>query len=109
MVGKENLQADALSRKYNYSLASTKEQDFIPQSINTTEDNNEPRDTSIATNNLSVSSVPEEFIIVSHGCINFKDTNYYYTKCTGHDKSLSHNPSCPYLDDENDEDCDDYN
>jgi len=38
-AGKENLLADALSRKHKYSLDPTEEQDFIPYSIDPTEDN----------------------------------------------------------------------
>jgi len=39
MAGKENMLADALSRKHKYSLDPTEEQDFIPQSIDPTGDN----------------------------------------------------------------------
>jgi len=52
MAGKENLLADALSRKQKYSLDPTEEQDFIPQSIDPTEDKTEPQDSSIITSNL---------------------------------------------------------
>jgi len=38
VAGKENLLADALSRKYKYSLDPTEEQDFIPLSIDPTEE-----------------------------------------------------------------------
>jgi len=58
-VGKENLLVDALSRKHKYSLKPTEEQDFIPPSIYPTEDNTKPHDTSITTNNLHISPVPE--------------------------------------------------
>jgi len=109
-AGKENLLADALSRKHKYSLDPIDEQDFIPQRIDSTEDNTEPQDTSFTTNNLSISPVPEELKMVSRSCINFKHTDCDYNKCAGRDESLGHHPSCPYLDDENDgdyEDCDD--
>jgi len=95
MAGKENLFADTLSRKHKYSLDPSEEQDFIPLIINPTEDNTEPQNTSITTNNLSISAMPEEIIMVSRSCINFKHTNYDYNKCAGHDVSLSHHPSCP--------------
>jgi len=107
-AGKENLLADALSRKHKYSLDPTEEQDFIPQSIDPTEDNSNLQDTSITTNNLSFSPIPEEITMVSRGCINFKHTDCDYNKWTGHDESLGHHPSCPYLDDENDGDYEDY-
>ena len=108
--GKENLLADALSRKLKYSLDPTEEQDVIPHSIDPTEDNTEPQDTSITTNNLSFSPVPEEFTMVSQGSINNKDTDCNYNKYAGGDQSLNHYPFCSYVDDENDgdyEDCDD--
>jgi len=38
-AGKENMLADAISKKHKYSLDPTEEQDFIPQSIDPTEDN----------------------------------------------------------------------
>jgi len=72
-AGKENLFADALSWKHDkYSLNPTKEQGFIPQSIDPTEDNTEPPDPSITTNNLSISLVLEEITMVSCSGINFK-------------------------------------
>jgi len=107
-AGKENLLADALSRKHIYSLDPTEEQDFIPQSINPTEHNSNLLDTSITTNNLSISPISEEITMVSRGCINFKDTDCTYNKCAGREESRGHHPSCPYLDDENDWDYDDY-
>jgi len=58
IAGKENLLADTLSRKHKYSLDPIEEQDFIPQSIDRTEDNTEPQDTSITTNNLFISPIP---------------------------------------------------
>jgi len=107
-AGKENLLADAPSRKHKYSLDPNEDQDFIPQSIDPTEDNTEPQDTSITTNNPSISSIPEEFRMVSRGCINFKHKDYGYNKCVGYDESLGHHHSCPYLDDKNDRDYEDY-
>jgi len=107
-AGKENLLADAPSRKHKYSLDPTEEQDFIPQSIDPTEDNSNLQDTSITTNNLSISPIPEEITMVSRGCINFKHTDCDYNKCAGRDESLGHHPSCPYLNDENDGDYEDY-
>jgi len=73
---KENLLADSLFRKHSYLFNPTEEQDFIPQSIDPTEDNSEPQDSSIITNNISISPVPKEFTIVSCGYINFKHTDY---------------------------------
>jgi len=108
MAGKENLLADALSRKHKDSLDPTEEQDFIPQSIDPTEDNGNLLDSSITTNNLSISSILEEITMVAPGCINFKHTYCDYNKCAGRDESLGHHPSCPYLDDENDGDYEDY-
>jgi len=70
-AGKENLLADALSRKHKYSLDSTEEQDFIPQRIDPTEDNINFQNTSITTNNLSIHPISEEITMVSRGCINF--------------------------------------
>jgi len=107
-AGKENLLADALSRKHKYSFNPTEEQDFIPQSINPTEDNSTLQDTFITTNNLSISPIPQEITMVSRGCINFKHTDCDYNKCAGRGESLGHNPSCPYLEDENDGDYEDY-
>jgi len=107
-VEKENLLADALSRKHKYSLDPIKEQDFIPQSIDPTEDNTEPQDTSITTNNLYISPIPEDFTMVSRSCINFKHTNCDYNKCAARHESLVHHPSCPYLVNENDGDYEDY-
>jgi len=40
--------------------------------------------------------------MVSCGCINFKPIACDYNKCAGHDESLGHYPSCPYLDNGND-------
>jgi len=80
MAGKEKLLLDALFRKHRYSLEPTMEQDFIPKSIDPTEGNTEPQDTSITKNNLSFSPVPERFTIVSQSCINFKDTDHDYNK-----------------------------
>jgi len=57
--GKENILADALSMKHKYALDLTEEKDFIPQRIDPTEDNTEPQNTSITTNNLSISPLPE--------------------------------------------------
>jgi len=108
-AGKENLWADALSRKHKYFLDPNEEQDFIPQSLYHTEDNSNLQDTSITTNNLSISPIPQEITMVSRGCINFRHMDYDYNKCAGRDESLSHHPSCPYLDDENDGDYEDYN
>jgi len=108
-AGKENLLADGLSRKHKYSLDPTEEQYFIPQRINPTEDNTEPQHTSIDSNNLSMIPKPEEITMVSRGCINFKHTDYDYNMYTGRDESIGHHPSCPYLDNENVGDYDDYN
>jgi len=108
-AGKENLLADALSRKHKSSLDPTEEQEFIPQSIDPTEDNNNLQDTSITTNNLSIFPIPEEITMVSCGCINFKHTDCDYNNWAGRDESLSHHPSCPYRDDDNDWDYEDYN
>jgi len=66
-AGKENLLADALSRKHKYYLDPTEEQNFFPQRIDPTEDNSNLQDTSITTNNLSISPIPEEITMVSHG------------------------------------------
>jgi len=107
-AGKENLFTDALSMKHKYSLNPTEEQYFIPQSINPTEDNTEPQETSITTNNLSIPPIPEAFTMVSRGCNNFKHTDSEYNKCAGCDESFGHHPTCPYLDDENDGDYEDY-
>jgi len=107
-AGKENLLADALTRKHKYSLDPTEEQDFIPQSIDPTEDNSDLQDTSITTNNLSISPIPQEITMVSRGCINFKLMDCEYNKCAGRDESLGHYPSYPYLDDENDGDYEHY-
>jgi len=85
MAGKENLLADTLLSKHKYSLYPTEEQDFIPQSIDPTEDDTEPQNTSITTNNLSISPVPEEIGMVSRDCINFKHINCDYNKCAGRD------------------------
>jgi len=101
-AGKENLLADTLSRKHKYCLDPTEEQDFIPQSIDLPEDHTEPQDTSITTNNLSISPVPEEITMVSRACIKFKDTDCDFNKYAGRDKGLGHHLSCPYLNKEND-------
>jgi len=37
-----------------------------------------------------------------------KHTDCDYNKCAGCDESLGHHPSCPYLDDENNGDYEDY-
>jgi len=107
-AGKEHLLVDALSGKDKYSLDPTEEQDFIPQSIDATEDYIEPYDSSIFMNNLSISTVPEEYTIVSRDCITFKQTDCDCNQCTYHDGSFGHHPSCPYLDNENDRDYEDY-
>jgi len=107
-AGTGNLLADALSGKHKYSLDPTEEKDFIPQSIDPTEDNSNLQDTFITTNNLSISPIPEEITMVSHGCINFNQTDCNYNKCAGRNESLSHHLSCPYPDDENDGDYEDY-
>ena len=46
--------------------------------------------------------------MVSRGYNNFKLTDRNYNKWSGRDESLGHYPSCPYLDDENDRDYEDY-
>jgi len=107
-AGKENLLADAQSRKHKYSLNPTEEQDFIPQSIDPTEENSNLLDTSSTNNNLSISPIPQEITMVSRGCINFKHMDCDYNKCAGHNESRGHHPSCPYFDDENDGDYEDY-
>jgi len=107
-AGKENLLADALARKHKYSLVPPEEQDFIPQSIDPTEDSSEFQDTSITTNNVSIVSIPEEITLVSCGCINYKHTKCYYNKRASHDERLGHYPSWTYLDEENDGDYEDY-
>jgi hypothetical protein len=104
---KENLLADALSRKHKFSLIPTSEQDFIPQSIDPTEDNTNPDNTSITINNLSISPSQEDLNMVSRGCINFKLTKCDFNKCAGHEESLGHHLSYPYLDDGNDGDHED--
>jgi hypothetical protein len=90
---------DALSRKHKFSLVLTSEQDFIPQSINPTEDN-----TSITINNLSISSSQKDFNMVSLDSINFKHTNCDFVKCAGREESLGHHLSYLYLDEGNDGD-----
>jgi len=100
--------ADTLSRKHKFTLDLTDDQDFISQSIDPTEDNTEPQDTSITTFDLSVSPIPEESTMVSRACINFNHMDCDYKKCPGCDKSLGHHPSCPYLHDNNDRDYEDY-
>jgi len=107
-AGKENLLADALSRKHKYFLDRAEDQDFIPQSIDPTEDNHNLQDPSINSTNLSISPILEEITMVSHGCINFKHTDCDYNKCAGLDESLGHHPSCPYIDDKNYGDYEDY-
>jgi len=106
-AGKENLLADPLSRKHKYSLNPTEEEDFIPQSIDPAEDNSNLQDTSITTNNISISPILDEIIMVSRGYINFKHTDCDYNKCAGRDERLGHHPSFPYLDDGNDGDYED--
>ena len=103
-AGKENLLVNALSRRHIYSLDPTEEQDFIPQSIDRTEDYTEPQDTSITTHNLSISPVPAEIIVVSWHYSKFKHTAYDYKKCAGRNESLGYHHSCLNLDDENDGD-----
>jgi len=98
-AGKETLLADALSRKHKFSLDPTEEQDFNAQSFDHTEEHTEPQETSITTNNLSISPISEEITIVSNTCINFKLTDCDFNKCAGCDKSLGHHPSCSCLDD----------
>jgi len=46
--------------------------------------------------------------MVSQGCLNFKDTNCDYNKCARRKESLGHYHSCPYLDNENYGDYEDY-
>jgi len=58
-AGKENLLPDALLTNHKYCLDPIEEQDFIPQSIDPTEDNIQTRDTYMTTNNLSISPIPE--------------------------------------------------
>jgi len=67
ITGKENLLVDALPRNHKFTLNPTEEQDFIPQSINSTEDNTEPQDTSITTNNQCISPFPEDLAMISRG------------------------------------------
>jgi len=64
---KENLLADTLSRTHKYSLDPTEEQDFIPQSMDSTEDNTEIHNTSITTNDLPVPPIPENLTMVYYG------------------------------------------
>ena len=92
-AGKENLLADPLSRKHKYYLNPYKEKDFIPQSIDPTEDNSNLLDTSITTNNLSISPIPEELTMVYRGCINLKHIDCDYNKCAGREESFGHHPS----------------
>jgi len=108
-AGKENLFTDTLSRNTKYSLNPTEELHFIPESINPTEHITKVHDIPITINNLSISPVPKEFMMVSHGSINFKDRNCNYNKSIGRDESLGHHLSCHYLDDGNDVDYEDYN
>jgi len=98
MAGKENLLADALSRKNKYSLDPPEEQDFIPQTTDPTEENSNLQDTAITTKNLSIFPILEEITMVSRGCMNCKHTDCDYNKCAGRDESLGHHPSCRYLD-----------
>jgi len=104
----EDLLVDALSRKHKYSLDPTEDQDFIPHSIDPTEDSPEPQNTSITTNKLSISPVPEEIRMVSRACVNFKETDCEYNMCAGRNESLGHYPSFPYLDEANQGDYEDY-
>jgi len=106
-AGKENWLEDALSTKYKYSLDPTEEQNFFPQRIDPTKDNSNLQDTSITTNNLCISPIPEEITMVSCSCIDFKQTDRDYNNAVGGDESLGHHPSCPYLYDENDGDYED--
>jgi len=91
-AGKENLLADALSRKHKYSLDPTEVQDFIAQSIDATEDDSNLSNTFINTSNLSISPIPQEITMVSPGCINFKHTDCDNKKWAGHDESLGPPP-----------------
>jgi len=109
-AGKENLLAEALSRKHKHSLDPKEEHEFIPCSIDPIEDNTKPQGISITTNNLSISPIPEEFTIVSYGYINFKHTDCNNNNCAGHDESFCYHFFSPYLDNKIDwdyEDCDD--
>jgi len=107
--GKEILWADTASTTHKYSLDTLEEQDFIPQRIHPTEDNIQPHNTYITTNNLSISPLIQNIKIVSRVCIKFKNSNYDYNKCIGCDESLSHHLFYTYLDDKNDGDSKDYN
>jgi len=95
--------------EHKKSLDPTIEQAFIPQRIVLKEYNTEPQNTSITTNNLSLSPVPEDFTMVFHGCINFNNTNGDYNKYAACEECLGHQPSCHYLDNENDGEYEDYN
>jgi len=96
-AGKENLLADALSRKHQHYLDPTEEQDFIPESIDPTEVITEPQDTSITTNNLSISPSLEERTMVSRAYIKFKHTDCDYNKCAGQDEASVTTPYVPIL------------
>jgi len=65
-AGKDNLLTDALSRKDKYSLDPSEGQDFIQQRIDPIEENNELQNTSIIINNLAISTVLENFTMISY-------------------------------------------
>jgi hypothetical protein len=104
---KKNLLADALSRKHTFSLIRSSEQNLIPQSIDSIEDNTNPNNTSITVNNPSISPTQDNGHMVSRSCINFKNADCDFNRCAGREESLGHYLLCPYLDDENDGDQED--
>jgi len=78
--GKENLLPKGRLRKYKYFHDATEKLDFTIQTIDSTEDNREPKDTAITTNNLSISPVSEDCRMEFLAYINLKYADCDYNK-----------------------------
>src|SRR5438445_6686746 len=98
--GKENLLADALSRRYINPEVPTSEEDFIPQDIDP------PLQRSKNTNNMQSNhlhlTIPENHLanMPSHAAINFHHVDCDDNKCHGREISLGLHQSCPLIDEE---------
>jgi len=106
-AGKENLIADTLYRVHKYPRRPTSEKDFIPQYIN-------PTPVYYTGNKLLFSDTYNSILITSTtstattmdscGSINFKHVDCDYNKCRGREISLGHHSSCPFMDEDDQQD-----
>jgi len=106
-AGKENLIADDLSRMHKYTGRPTSEKDSILQYIDPTpvySTGNKLLFSNTYNSRPITSTTSTATTMVSHGAINSKHVDCDYHKCCGREISLGHHSSCPFMDEDNQQD-----